>query len=99
MNAKSEHRHLLNSRHILRENGCHRHVVSSSAAIEFLVIEGNSVGVIYKRLRGVYGDACMGKKFMMTPWNCKDKVGQKLVENFGNETHWNAASWWTEGEL
>jgi transposase len=27
--------------------------------IEFLVKEGNSSGVIYERLRGVYGDACM----------------------------------------
>jgi hypothetical protein len=26
----------------------------------FLVKEGNSAGVIYERLRGVYGDACMG---------------------------------------
>jgi hypothetical protein len=30
------------------------------AAIEFLVKEGNSAGVIYDRLRGVYGDVCMG---------------------------------------
>jgi transposase len=30
------------------------------AVIEFLVKEGNSAGVIYERLRGVYGDACMG---------------------------------------
>jgi hypothetical protein len=28
--------------------------------IEFLVKEENSAGVIYKRLRGVYGEACMG---------------------------------------
>jgi hypothetical protein len=27
---------------------------------EFLVEEGNSAGIIYERLRGVYGDACMG---------------------------------------
>jgi transposase len=27
---------------------------------EFLVKEGNSAGVIYKRLRGVYGDVSMG---------------------------------------
>jgi transposase len=27
---------------------------------EFLVKVGNSVRVIYERLRGVYGDACMG---------------------------------------
>jgi hypothetical protein len=27
--------------------------------IEFLVREGNSAGVIYERLRGVYGDVCM----------------------------------------
>jgi transposase len=60
MNAKSEHVHLLRSRHALQENGCHRHVVSSSAVIEFLAKEGNSAGVIYEWLRGVYGDACMG---------------------------------------
>jgi transposase len=30
------------------------------AVTEFLVKEGNSAGVIYDRLRGVYGDACMG---------------------------------------
>jgi transposase len=27
---------------------------------EFVVKEGNSAGVIYERLRGVYGDVCMG---------------------------------------
>jgi transposase len=31
-----------------------------SYVIEFLVKEGNSAGVSYERLRGVYGDACMG---------------------------------------
>jgi transposase len=31
-----------------------------SAVIEFLVKEGNSEEVIYERLRGVYGDVCMG---------------------------------------
>jgi transposase len=30
------------------------------ALIKFLVQEGNSAGVIYKRLRDVYGDVCMG---------------------------------------
>jgi transposase len=30
------------------------------AVIEFLVKKGNSAGVIYERLRGVYGDVCMG---------------------------------------
>jgi hypothetical protein len=30
------------------------------AVIEFLVKEGNSVGVTYERLFGVYGDVCMG---------------------------------------
>jgi hypothetical protein len=30
------------------------------AIIEFLMKEGNSAGVIYERLRGVYGDGCMG---------------------------------------
>jgi transposase len=30
------------------------------AVIEFLVKEGNSTGVISERLRGVYGDVCMG---------------------------------------
>jgi hypothetical protein len=30
------------------------------AVIEFLVKEGNSVEVIYERLRSVYGDVCMG---------------------------------------
>jgi hypothetical protein len=28
--------------------------------IKFLLKEGNSVGVIYERLYGVYGDVCMG---------------------------------------
>jgi transposase len=31
-----------------------------NAVIEFLVKEGNSVGVIYKGLHDVYGDVCMG---------------------------------------
>jgi transposase len=30
------------------------------AVIEFLVKDGNSAGFIYKRLRDVYGDVCMG---------------------------------------
>jgi hypothetical protein len=30
------------------------------AVIEFLMKEGNSAAVIYERLRGVYGDVCMG---------------------------------------
>jgi imidazoleglycerol phosphate dehydratase HisB len=30
------------------------------AVIEFLVKEGNSAGIIYERLRGVYEDVCMG---------------------------------------
>jgi hypothetical protein len=30
------------------------------AVSEFLVKEGNSAGVIYERLRGVYGDVYMG---------------------------------------
>jgi transposase len=30
------------------------------SACEFLVKEGNSAAVIYKRLRGAYGDVCMG---------------------------------------
>jgi transposase len=30
------------------------------AVIEFLVKEGNSAGVIYERIRGVYGDVYMG---------------------------------------
>jgi hypothetical protein len=29
------------------------------AVTEFLVKEGNCTGVIYERLRGVYGDVCM----------------------------------------
>jgi hypothetical protein len=29
-------------------------------AVEFIVKEGNSAAVIYERLRGVYGDVCMG---------------------------------------
>jgi hypothetical protein len=29
------------------------------AVIEFLVKDGNSAGVIYERLRDVYGDVCM----------------------------------------
>jgi hypothetical protein len=28
--------------------------------IEFLVKEENSAGVMYERLRGLYGDVCMG---------------------------------------
>jgi hypothetical protein len=30
------------------------------AVIEFPVKDGNSTGIIYERLRGVYEDACMG---------------------------------------
>jgi len=30
-----------------------------SAVIEFLIKEGNSAGVVYERLRGVYGDVCI----------------------------------------
>jgi hypothetical protein len=30
------------------------------AVIEFLVEDGNSTGIIQGRLRGVYGDVCMG---------------------------------------
>jgi hypothetical protein len=30
------------------------------AVIKFHVKEGNSAAVIYERLRGVYGDVCMG---------------------------------------
>jgi hypothetical protein len=30
--------------------------------IEFLVKDGNSAAVIYERLRGVYGDVCMGRR-------------------------------------
>jgi transposase len=59
-NAQSAHAHLLRSCLVLRENGFHRHVVSSTAVIEFFTREGNLVGVIYERLRGVYGDVCMG---------------------------------------
>jgi hypothetical protein len=44
MNAKSAHEHLLRSRHALRENGCHRQVVSSTAVTEFLTKVGNSAG-------------------------------------------------------
>jgi hypothetical protein len=59
-NEKSAHALFLLSRHALRENGCHRHVFHQRAVIEFLVKEGNSVAVIHERLRGVYGDVCMG---------------------------------------
>jgi transposase len=31
-----------------------------SSVIEFLLKEGSSAGVIYKRLHSVYGDVCMG---------------------------------------
>jgi hypothetical protein len=58
MNAKSEYAHFLLSRRALRENGCHMSF-HERAIIAFLVKEGNSAAVIYKRLRGVYGDVCM----------------------------------------
>jgi hypothetical protein len=32
------------------------------AVSEFLLQEGNSAGVIYERLRGVYEDVCMGAR-------------------------------------
>jgi hypothetical protein len=35
-------------------------VTDTSLRQQFLVNEGNSAGVIYERLRGVYGDACVG---------------------------------------
>jgi hypothetical protein len=60
MNTNFVHARLLRLRHALRENGCHRHVVSSTAVIEFLMKEVNSAGVTYERPRGVYRDACMG---------------------------------------
>jgi hypothetical protein len=43
------------------------------AIIEFRVKEGNSPGVIYERLRGVYGDVCMGASSVRR-WvkHCKD---------------------------
>jgi len=56
MNAKSAHPHLVRSRHALRENGCHIDTSFRLRAVtEFLVKEGNSVGLIYERLRGVHG--------------------------------------------
>jgi transposase len=33
---------------------------SQRSVIEFLVKDGNSTGIIYERLRGVYGDVCIG---------------------------------------
>jgi transposase len=60
MIAKSVHCHLLRSRHALRENGIIDMSFRQHADIEFLVKEGNSAGVIYERLNGVYGDVCMG---------------------------------------
>jgi transposase len=44
------------------------------AVIEFLVKEGNSAGVIYEQLRGVYGDACMGASSVRT-WVKHSKDG------------------------
>jgi hypothetical protein len=35
-------------------------IMAVNVVIEFLVRDGNSAGVIYERVRGVYGDACMG---------------------------------------
>jgi hypothetical protein len=52
MNAKSVQAHLFRSRHA--------DMFRQRSVIEFLVKEGNSAAVIYERLRGVYGDACMG---------------------------------------
>jgi hypothetical protein len=60
MDAKSGHGHLLCSRHALREMALTDMSFHQRAVIEFLVKEGNSAGVIYERLRGVYGDVCMG---------------------------------------
>jgi hypothetical protein len=59
MNAKSVHAYLLYSHHAMQEMAvdmlfCQHHV------IEFLVKEGNSAGVIYERLHGMYGDGCTG---------------------------------------
>jgi hypothetical protein len=34
------------------------------AVIEFLVKEGNSLGVIYKWLRAMYGDACSVRRWV-----------------------------------
>jgi hypothetical protein len=79
MNAKSAHAHLLRSRYALRENGCHRHLVQRSV-IEFLVKEGNSAGVIYERLRDVYGDVCMGASSVRR-WAKHFKDGNTVITN------------------
>jgi hypothetical protein len=76
----------LRSRYALRGNVCHRHVVSSTAVIEFLVKEGNSAGGIYERLRGVYGDVCMGVSSV-----------RRWVKHFkdGNCGHYRSAALWS----
>jgi hypothetical protein len=57
------------------------------AVVEFLVKEGNLAGVIYERLRGAYGDACMGANSV-----------RRWVKHFkeGNGHHRSAAMWSTE---
>jgi transposase len=60
MNVKSAHVHLL-----LPVMRCKKMAVidmsfHQCAVIKFLVKEGKLTGVIYERLRGVYGDFCMG---------------------------------------
>jgi len=59
MNAQSVHAHLLHSLRALWENGCHDMLFHQHAINDFLVKVGNSAGVIYKWLCGVYGDAYM----------------------------------------
>jgi hypothetical protein len=57
------------------------------AVTEFPVKEGNSAGVIYERLRDVYGDACMGASSV-----------RRLVKHFkeGNGHRRSAALWSTD---
>jgi hypothetical protein len=48
--------------------------------IEFLVKEGNSAGIIYKRLCGVYGDAYMGASIVRR-WVKQFKDGNTDITN------------------
>jgi hypothetical protein len=45
--------------------------------IEFLVTEGNSAAVICERLRGVYGDVCMGTSSVRTDIADQPRCGRQ----------------------
>jgi hypothetical protein len=87
MNAKSARAHLLYVPVMHCEKMAVADMFRQRAVIEFLMKEGNSAAVIYERLRGVYGDVCMGVSSV-----------RRWVKHFkdGNTDRRSAALWSTE---